>query len=236
PRGDCIITTTSTSLSLRRRQCGHRYAIRAGRNLPDKEFRYLRTVIVTAAVYRGFDQELAPHHLTFRHRAGVTPYTSTFVLAECCVFNKQSQPPILCGPFMLSAQAPHTTRAYLLPKLRYQFAEFLLLSSLKRLGIFIPSTCVGLRYGLVRLKLRGFSWTSFQSVQEPKFLSSHTLELRARIYLSAFYDAATGTSNTPMTFCHPSPHRISRRCWNINQLPISYASLPRLRGRLTLRR
>ena len=37
----------------------------------------LRTVIVTAAVYRGFDQELAPHHLTFRHRAGVTPYTST---------------------------------------------------------------------------------------------------------------------------------------------------------------
>src|SRR5581483_6996175 len=39
PRGDCIITNTSTSLSLRRRQCGHRYAIRAGRNLPDKEFR-----------------------------------------------------------------------------------------------------------------------------------------------------------------------------------------------------
>ena len=86
----------STSLSLGRRQCGQRYAIRAGRNLPDKEFRYLRTVIVTAAVYRGFDQGLAPHHLTFRHRAGVTPYTSTFVLAECCVFNKQSQPPILC--------------------------------------------------------------------------------------------------------------------------------------------
>ena len=40
------------------RQCPNRYAFRAGRNLPDKEFRYLRTVIVTAAVYRGFDQEL----------------------------------------------------------------------------------------------------------------------------------------------------------------------------------
>ncbi len=39
-------------------QHGHGYTIRAGRNLPDKEFRYLRTVIVTAAVYRGFDQEL----------------------------------------------------------------------------------------------------------------------------------------------------------------------------------
>ncbi len=98
PRGDCIITNISTSLSLRRRQCGHRYAIRAGRNLPDKEFRYLRTVIVTAAVYWDFNQELAPHHLIFQHRAGVTPYTSTFVFAECCVFIKQSQPPIFCNP------------------------------------------------------------------------------------------------------------------------------------------
>jgi hypothetical protein len=40
------------------RQRPDRYAIRAGRNLPDKEFRYLRTVIVTAAVYRGFSSEL----------------------------------------------------------------------------------------------------------------------------------------------------------------------------------
>ena len=37
-----------------------RYAIRAGRNLPDKEFRYLRTVIVTAAVYRGFRFRASP--------------------------------------------------------------------------------------------------------------------------------------------------------------------------------
>ena len=36
----------------------NRYTIRAGRNLPDKEFRYLRTVIVTAAVYRGFGSRL----------------------------------------------------------------------------------------------------------------------------------------------------------------------------------
>ena len=49
-----ILTDTPISPSSRRRQCPSRYAIRAGRNLPDKEFRYLRTVIVTAAVYRGF--------------------------------------------------------------------------------------------------------------------------------------------------------------------------------------
>ena len=57
PRVHCIFTASSISLSLGWRQ-RHHYAIRAGRNLPDKEFRYLRTVIVTAAVYRGFDQEL----------------------------------------------------------------------------------------------------------------------------------------------------------------------------------
>ena len=46
------------------RQCSCRYAIHAGRNLPDKEFRYLRTVIVTAAVYRGFGSSLWPCGLT----------------------------------------------------------------------------------------------------------------------------------------------------------------------------
>jgi len=54
PRVDSICAVSSISLSLMLRQCGNRYAIRAGQNLPDKEFRYLRTVIVTAAVYRGF--------------------------------------------------------------------------------------------------------------------------------------------------------------------------------------
>ncbi len=48
--------TISPSPSLRQRP--DRYAFRAGRNLPDKEFRYLRTVIVTAAVYWGFGLEL----------------------------------------------------------------------------------------------------------------------------------------------------------------------------------
>ena len=72
-----------------------------GSELTRQEFRYLRTVIVTAAVYWDFNQELAPHHLIFQHRAGVRPYTSTFVLAESCVFGKQLQPPILCDPLDL---------------------------------------------------------------------------------------------------------------------------------------
>ena len=36
--------------------------------------------------------------MTFRHRAGVSPYTSPFGFAETCVFAKQSLGPILCGP------------------------------------------------------------------------------------------------------------------------------------------
>ena len=55
-----IFTDASISPSSWPRQCPDRYTIRAGRNLPDKEFRYLRTVIVTAAVYWGFDSKLLP--------------------------------------------------------------------------------------------------------------------------------------------------------------------------------
>ena len=53
-----IFTRTSISPGPSLRQCPTRYAIRAGRNLPDKEFRYLRTLIVRAAVNRGFGSEL----------------------------------------------------------------------------------------------------------------------------------------------------------------------------------
>ena len=53
-----IFTRTTTSPDSQLRQCPSHYAIRAGQNLPDKEFRYLRTVIVTAAVYWGLSSHL----------------------------------------------------------------------------------------------------------------------------------------------------------------------------------
>ena len=79
------------------RQLPHHYPIRAGRNLPDKEFRYLRTVIVTAAVHQGFDSQREPILLTFWHWAGVGPYTSSCELAETYVFDKQLQGIFRCG-------------------------------------------------------------------------------------------------------------------------------------------
>ena len=92
-----IFTGTTISPGGLLRQCPNRYAIRAGQNLPDKEFRYLRTVIVTAAVHWGFNSMLAHLLLTFQHRAGVSSYTSSFDLAQTCVFGKQLPGPILCG-------------------------------------------------------------------------------------------------------------------------------------------
>ena len=57
-RVNSIFTATTSSPSLSLRQCPDRYTIRAGRNLPDKEFRYLRTVIVTAAIHQGLNSML----------------------------------------------------------------------------------------------------------------------------------------------------------------------------------
>ena len=92
-----IFTGTTISPGGLLRQCPNHYAFHAGQNLPDKEFRYLRTVIVTAAVHWGFDSMLAHLLLTFQHRAGVSSYTSSFDFAETCVFDKQSPGPIHCG-------------------------------------------------------------------------------------------------------------------------------------------
>ena len=133
-----IFTSTTISPSTLSRQRPNHYAFRAGQNLPDKEFRYLRTVIVTAAVHWGFNSMLAHLLLTFQHRAGVSSYTSSFDLAQTCVFGKQLLGPILCGSI---------SGAPLLPKLRGQFAEFLNNPSPVGLRILSSSTCVGLRYG-----------------------------------------------------------------------------------------
>ena len=49
--------------------------------------------------------------------------------------------------FSLVRKGLHLTRAPLLPKLRGQFAEFLLHNSLEHLRLLASPTCVRLRYG-----------------------------------------------------------------------------------------
>src|SRR5947209_4891376 len=155
--GTRIFTGTSISPSPLLRQRSSRYSFRAGRNLPDKEFRYLRTVIVTAAVHRGFNSWLrAPLLLTFRHWAGVSPHTSTFVLAETCVFGKQSLEPIYCGPLTLSRD-----ETKLLGHPFFRRYGVMLPSSLTEVGSFtlgeVPlPTSVGVRYGQSSISLAAF--------------------------------------------------------------------------------
>src|SRR5687768_253663 len=123
-RGLGILTETAISPSTWSRQCPSRYAIRAGRNLPDKEFRYLRTVIVTAAVYRGFGSKrredesslTSPLNLPAPGRRQCV-YGALRGLARTCVFAKQSLGPIHCGSTERVARGYVPRAASLLPKL-----------------------------------------------------------------------------------------------------------------------
>jgi hypothetical protein len=139
PRDARIFTGTSISPGPLPRQRPTRCSIRAGRNLPDKEFRYLRTIIVIAAVHQGFGSGLAPLPLTVWHRAGVSPHTSPRGLAETCVFGKQSVGPFHCARRTLPVLDGTRPPGPLLPKLRGQFAEFLGRGSPDHLGILMPA-------------------------------------------------------------------------------------------------
>ena len=135
------------------RQSPNRYAIRAGRNSPVKEFRYLRTVIVTAGVHPRFSSGREPLPLTFGHWPGISPYTSPYGLAGTCVFGKQSFGVFRCGPTNVGQAL---SRSY-----GRCFAEFLNEGSLVHLRILSSPTCVGLRYRYYYLSSRGFSRQRF---------------------------------------------------------------------------
>ena len=98
-----IFTAISISPDSGSRQSLSHATFRAGRNLPDKGLRYHRTVIVTAAVHRSLKNRLIScedHQpfLTYRHWAGVSPYTLRFRFAETCVLVKQLLSVVDCGP------------------------------------------------------------------------------------------------------------------------------------------
>ena len=130
-----------------------------------------------ADIHGGLDPELSPQAFTFPHWSQVTPYTSTYVLAESCVFAKQSVGLLHCG--LARSQAP------LLPKLRGNFAEFLKEVSLTRLRILISDTCVGLRYGCPS-PVRAFLGTCF----------SYTFAAVALI--SSIFSALVGSTNSSL--------------------------------------
>ena len=155
PQVGGIFTPTAFSPGSSWRQFPSRDAIRAGLNLPVKEFRYLRTLIVRADIDQGFglqqsSKRQSPQPLTFWHWSGVTPYTSSYELAGSCVFDKQSPGIFSCGP---DKSGRSLLRTY-----GRCFAEFLHEESPVRLGLLALPTCVGLRYGPSISNFRNFSW------------------------------------------------------------------------------
>ena len=220
-----IFTATSISPSPWSRQCPCRYAFRAGRNLPDKEFRYLRTVIVTAAVYWGFGSQLAPLPLTFQHWAGISPYTSPSGFAGTYGSGNQSHGPTHCGSLTLPPYRCTRQGAPLLPKVRGQFAEFLDQGSLVRFGLLDLPTCVGIRYGQY-----GSPQHAFRARSGPRNLPHH-LRGAARTRFSAF--PPTSLNGPRLAAPDPARDRVASSivywCRNLNLLSIAYAFRPRLR-------
>ena len=108
PRVGGIFTATTISPSRLWRQCSGRYAIHARRNLPDKELRYLRTVRVTAAVYRCLGRELRTRLTRFLDIPAPGKRHTVYVLfrsLHSAVFLVNSRQSLFSAP-SLSGRAP----------------------------------------------------------------------------------------------------------------------------------
>ena len=175
--------------------------------------------------------------MTFRHRAGVRPYTSPCGLAESCVFGKQSLGPLRCGRPGLRKQvpAPHGRRPFSLGYGAIMPSSLTTVPPIASVCSTRPPVSVLVRapQGLPR----GFS-------------RQHGLAGFARSFVSRL-----GVWNGGRDFPRLPPYALSRgrpeprpatplrrpvgqtplrRCGNVRPLRIGYACRPRLSSRLTL--
>ena len=165
--------------------------------------------------------------MTFRHWAGVSPYTSACAFAETCVFGKQSLGPLHCD---------HIAVAPLLPKLRGNFAEFLNKGSPVRLRIFFSSTCVGLRYGHLKPYLAAFL-ASVDSLTSLLFsLPISAITSSGVLHYLTLPRLRHGFPLPCFNYPSVSSLHLSGSRWyrNLYRLSIIYAFRPQLRSRLTL--
>ena len=145
--------------------------------------------------------------MTFQHRAGVRPYTSSCDLAESCVFDKQSLGPFRCDPHALGELSPVTSRGH-------SFSRSYGVSVPSSLTMVLPiasvySTCppVSVLVRALAALLRGFS--------REHGLTGFAFRLRlgsrgprqALLQPPAPLRPFTGTSRTPPGYPPPSPRR-----------------------------
>ena len=132
----------------------------------------------------------------------------------------------------------HLPQAPLIPKLRGNFAEFLIRESLEHLRLLASPTCVRLRYGrkvnsLARLFLAVGS-TALCGVRGP--LRHRCSAIRTDLPTRKRLPPCIGTSITRRLLrsrVPPQGRTLTSRYGNIDPFPIAYAFRPRLRGRLT---
>ena len=151
------------------------------------------------------------------------------MLAETCVFDKQSQEPIFCGPQQLSPPG-----APLIANLRGHFAEFLNHRSPERLSLLDPPTCVSFSTVDAIQPLEAFLGRPSSDYLNISGARSTTLYYEGGFSNPSNSVAATDISARPLTFRTPSLHQSTHQRRNINLLSIVYAFRPRLRYRLTL--
>ena len=144
--------------------------------------------------------------MTFRHRAGVSPYTSSYDLAETCGFVNQSSEPVYCDLPTLQMKIFHVKRhpffrsyGVNLPSSLTRILPFALVYS-TRLPVSVCGTIIQ------QSMLRGFSWqqgsttsaswarnrASAQSADFPTDVNAYTL---------------TPESNHRLAYLAASPHR-----------------------------
>src|SRR5581483_3043531 len=177
--------------------------------------------------------------MTFRHRAGVSPYTSSFDFAETCVFGKQSLGPFHCGHLRL---VPRRDVTLLWRPFSRSYGAILPSSFSRVLPIaLVFSTCPPVS---VLVRARPTSLDAFlggmASRTSPYAGSTSCLRLSGRrISLSPALHAYPRSTIAWVPLAYPVPPSvIAVGTWyrNINLFSIAYAFRPRLRSRLTLSR
>ena len=163
--------------------------------------------------------------MTFRHRAGVSPYTSACAFAETCVLGKQSLGPIHCDRNTFILRLPFSlSYGVILPSSLTRVIPFVLQFSC-RLPVSVCGT------GASQPFLADF----LASVNSSAFPAGSAL-MRARSLptLSAS-PSGRGFPSPRSDYPSVSLHRTVRRYRNIHVylLSINYAFRPRLRSRLT---
>ncbi len=164
--------------------------------------------------------------MTFRHRAGVSPYTSSYDFAETCVFVKQSLGPFHCGPLELPTREGKVT----LPGRPFSRSYGAILpSSLTRVLpiAWVFSTCPPVSV-LVRARLSSLDGFlgGMASRTSPGWLGLPSQVDAPRISLRSALRGYPRTTIAWDPLAYPvTPSVIALGTWyrNINRLSIAYA-------------